>query len=121
MPEGRKSPYKFFPRRGVALSVTFGEPIPADEIRRRLWVAGERSGVSSLTADNEPTVGDPAQEERSVATAGKRWLGDILQHRMHESGEGSTQQRVARLRSEITAVLQEEVEALGRRVLDGKA
>ncbi|GJE95938.1 acyltransferase-domain-containing protein [Phanerochaete sordida] len=121
MPEGRNWPYKFFPRRGVALSVNFGEPIPGDEVRRRLWEASERGGVSTLAAGSELTVGDPAQEERSVAKAGQRWLGDIVQHRMHEPSEDSKQKRIARLRSEITAVLQQEVEALGRRVLDAKS
>ncbi|KAI0804634.1 acyltransferase-domain-containing protein [Irpex lacteus] len=33
MPEGRSFPYKFFPRRGVALSVTFGSPIPLSSIK----------------------------------------------------------------------------------------
>jgi monolysocardiolipin acyltransferase len=32
MPEGRTFPFNYLPRAGVDLSVTFGEPIPADEL-----------------------------------------------------------------------------------------
>lgn len=123
MPEGRSWPWKFFPKRGVALSVTFGEPIPADKIRDALWAttAGSPGGVSSTASKHELTIGDPVEEERSLIKAGRRWLGDILQHRIHQPGEESKQTRVARLRSEITALLQREVTALGRSVLGRKS
>jgi monolysocardiolipin acyltransferase len=32
MPEGRKFPFNFLPRAGIDLSITFGEPIPAEEL-----------------------------------------------------------------------------------------
>lgn len=32
MPEGRKFPFKCLPRAGADLSITFGEPIPAEEL-----------------------------------------------------------------------------------------
>lgn len=32
MPEGRTFPYKYFPRPGAELTVTFGDPIPARDI-----------------------------------------------------------------------------------------
>jgi len=32
MPVGRKFPFNFLPRAGADLSITFGEPIPADEL-----------------------------------------------------------------------------------------
>lgn len=32
MPVGRKSPFNFLPRAGADLSITFGEPIPAEEL-----------------------------------------------------------------------------------------
>lgn len=120
MPEGRPWPWKYLPRRGVALSVAFGEPIPAQKIRERLWAtsADASNGTSSLATSSELIIGDPAKEERSLENAGRRWLGDLVQHRMHEPGEEPRQRRIARLRSELTAVLQQEVEALGRKVLD---
>ncbi|KAG7439790.1 uncharacterized protein BT62DRAFT_912395 [Guyanagaster necrorhizus] len=34
MPEGRPFPYNFMPRIGACLSVTFGPPIPSEEIKR---------------------------------------------------------------------------------------
>ncbi|KAI0694066.1 acyltransferase-domain-containing protein [Cytidiella melzeri] len=36
MPEGRSFPYKYLPRRGVALSVTYGEPVKEADIRTAL-------------------------------------------------------------------------------------
>ncbi|KAJ3867662.1 acyltransferase-domain-containing protein [Lentinula novae-zelandiae] len=33
MPEGRSFPFKYFPRIGARLSITFGEPLPLDQIR----------------------------------------------------------------------------------------
>lgn len=32
MPQGRKFPFNFLPRAGADLSITFGEPIPAEEL-----------------------------------------------------------------------------------------
>jgi len=32
MPEGRDFPFNFLPRAGADLSITFGEPIPAEEL-----------------------------------------------------------------------------------------
>lgn len=32
MPMGRKFPYNFLPRAGTDLSITFGEPIPTEEL-----------------------------------------------------------------------------------------
>lgn len=45
MPEGRRFPYKYFPRPGARLSVTFGRPISANEISQIL--ANVNRGVSS--------------------------------------------------------------------------
>lgn len=36
MPEGRSFPYNFMPRIGARLSVTFGAPIPSEEIKRAI-------------------------------------------------------------------------------------
>ncbi|KAF5393658.1 hypothetical protein D9757_000297 [Collybiopsis confluens] len=33
MPEGRVFPFKYFPRIGARLSITFGDPLPSDKIR----------------------------------------------------------------------------------------
>jgi monolysocardiolipin acyltransferase len=32
MPGGRKFPFNYLPRAGADLSITFGEPIPAEEL-----------------------------------------------------------------------------------------
>jgi len=36
MPEGRAFPYKYFPRIGAQLSVTFGEPLPSEIIQDQI-------------------------------------------------------------------------------------
>jgi monolysocardiolipin acyltransferase len=36
MPEGRRIPFKFIPRLGVKLSVTFGDPIPLEDFKASL-------------------------------------------------------------------------------------
>lgn len=123
MPEGRSWPWKYFPRRGIPLSITFGEPIPADKIRSSLWATpiGPPTGVATTAKESELTIGDPVEEERSLAKTECHWLSDVLQHRFNTPEGVSKQKRIAFLRSEITAVLQREVETLGRTVLGRKA
>lgn len=138
MPEGRSRPWKFFPRRGVALSVTFGEPVPRDDIRKALTstpppinllpintpLAKRTLGTSQTTVvvdEPEFDMGSEAEEERSLEKAREGWLGgatDAKLASLHETdGVESMQKEMARVRGEVTAVLQREVEKLGKRVL----
>ena len=52
MPEGRNFPLNYLPRPGVTLSVTFGEPIPAEELLEVTNSRGSSEDVirSKLTA-----------------------------------------------------------------------
>ena len=52
MPLGRKFPFNFIPRSGVDLSITFGEPIPADELLNAANSGGSSEDIirSELTA-----------------------------------------------------------------------
>lgn len=108
MPEGRAFPNKFFPRPGAHLSVTFGAPLPADEVRSAIAglvqpqpqtndhvlstrLPGERGvqttqeavkGAVDQTARAEKGgMGAPAradEERESVGRARERWLGDAM-------------------------------------------
>lgn len=105
MPEGRAFPYKYFPRPGAQLSVTFGDPIPADEIQKALGVlrTGEgMSQLSSLTNGHYTPTG---------------WMGDkIAQELDHGPAESDNAQKLLKIRAEVTTIIQDRVEALGRSV-----
>ena len=51
MPERRKFPFNFLPRAGADLSITFGEPIPAEELLNAANSKGSSENVirSKLT------------------------------------------------------------------------
>jgi len=51
MPEGRTFPYKYFPRPGAELTVTFGNPIPAWDITSCLdpCLSNRPAGTSEAT------------------------------------------------------------------------
>ena len=67
MPEGRRFPFNYLPRFGTKLSVTFGDPIPPDEILAALrrttglphdvqgkphkWIADPVAGLVDNTND----------------------------------------------------------------------
>lgn len=89
MPEGRAFPYNFVPRLGARLSVTFGEPIRFEDIT---------AALDRLTAALPDASGGEASGGSNLAapSADTEW------------------QRLAR--SEVTAVIQRAVEALGRTV-----
>lgn len=81
MPEGRAFPYKYLPRRGVALGVTFGAPIRVDALKSAIIPAahGTRAYAhDGLANAHELTLGEPMQEITSLATARGGWMGDTL-------------------------------------------
>ena len=45
MLEGRRAPWRFFPRPGASLSVTFGTPLPEASVHATLWLGVERARV----------------------------------------------------------------------------
>ncbi|KAI0667414.1 acyltransferase-domain-containing protein [Trametes maxima] len=126
MPEGRPFPYNFVPKPGAALSVTFGEPVPVSDIQEALDTlirehrlpAAPRSSHGGLA-----NASRPAEEGRSAEVAERGWLGGPVSHAIgsepekHILVDPAMAQEVARVRSAVTAVIQREVEALGRRVM----
>ena len=150
MPEGRPFPNKFLPRLDAHLSVTFGAPLPADEVRAA--IADVAAGTLSQSTDThlgqvqsnlgrdckdieaevhaavreaKSGMSSPSrmQEERvSVRRARERWLGDAVPDpKTMTSGRGmGNEEELARVRSAVTAVVQGYVERLGREVEDRK-
>ena len=127
MPEGRSSPWKFFPRPGASLSITFGKPVDNAAIRDTLGRAVRHGGVPELPRGAHGGRGDPArprQEEASARVSESGWLGGAVAPRVGaacEAGEKApeweTAVEVARIRSAVTALLQSKVEELGREVV----
>lgn len=94
MPEGRRFPYKHLPRLGTRVSVTFGQPIPMERIQQAIEISSGDQVLSSFpntSKDCRPFV--PSQKSGNV----DRETLDVL-----------------RIRAEITRVVQDEVERLGR-------
>jgi monolysocardiolipin acyltransferase len=89
MPEGRRAPWKFLPRPGTRLSVTFGAPLPTAAVRATLGM-DQCMHVRGLWRDND---GDGKQQSTQV----KR--------------DGEVEARIA-----LTELMQRAVEGLGRQV-----
>lgn len=126
MPEGRPFPYKFLPRPGAALSVTFGEPVPVKDIQDALDTLVLEKRLRPAPDSANGGLADPSrprEEGLSGAVAEQGWLARPVSHAMEEVaghreiGDPVLAEEVARVRSAVTAVIQREVEALGRRVL----
>ncbi|KAJ3505922.1 hypothetical protein NLJ89_g7159 [Agrocybe chaxingu] len=105
MPEGRPFPYKYLPRIGVRLSVTFGEPVLADELRAALAVSKSDADVDASAAANQP--GNLSG-----------WLGKEGQRRYDTGAAASDDDHVyaALIRQKVTAIIHRDVQALGRSV-----
>ena len=115
MPEGRASPYKYFPRQGADLTITFGEPVSEADLRAALETQlSQQDHVDHLPLTDQ-RVADERNRKASVLSG---WVGrpEALTH----DGRGAApceEHEVARIRSAVTAVLQRDVEALGHKVL----
>jgi monolysocardiolipin acyltransferase len=118
MPEHRSFPYKYFPKLGIKLGVTFGEPIPAEDIAVALSSLYPESNVSRLHV--------PRIEEGGVESelGDELHLGGWVGRTVGRAGEQLTpvrdvmkrKQQVDLVRSDVTAIIQQAVEALGRQV-----
>ncbi|KAG6833849.1 hypothetical protein H0H87_011783 [Tephrocybe sp. NHM501043] len=95
MPEGRSFPFKYLPRYGAQLSVTFGSPIPSEEILDALGSLELKAPPPDAV---KPTgwVKDKVKEELQAPTIANE---DLL-----------------KIRADVTAVIQRHVEALGRSI-----
>ncbi|KAG6919282.1 hypothetical protein DXG01_007414 [Tephrocybe rancida] len=96
MPEGRAFPYKYMPRYGAQLSVTFGSPIPSEEILEAL---------GTLTPKVPPVD----------AVKPRGWLKDKIPE-FELQASSIAKEGLLAIRANVTAVIQRRVEALGRSV-----
>ena len=95
MPEGRRAPWKFLPRQGARLSVTFGAPLSPVLVRATMASA---SGIALAPAS---LCGDGEGKERSTSTGMP----------VNMDAEAEVKVRIA-----LTGLMQDAVEALGRQV-----
>jgi len=103
MPKDRAFPLKYLPRLGSRLSVTIGHPVPTDKVKEALdGVPGQLfSGEHAcLKAGYARTA--PQRATRNV----------VVPNTSTTRVPGSEQERML-IRSRVTTLIQQEVEALG--------
>jgi len=88
MPEGRPFPRNYLPRLGTHLTVTFGDPVPAEQIQQALS-AVDRRQLPCSTISPLDGRGD-AESQRTL--------------------------EMLKIRAEITSIIQRSVVSLGRSV-----
>ncbi|KZT00113.1 acyltransferase-domain-containing protein [Laetiporus sulphureus 93-53] len=128
MPEQRLIPWKFFPRPRVALSITFGAQVDTDKMRDTLARMIREERLPEVPRTSHGGLSDthrPEDERISVQMTG-HWLRDVWMIKADEFGvQGParlhTVQKVASIRSALTALVQQQVEELGRKVTSEKA
>ena len=89
MPEGRRAPWKYLPRPGAHLSVTFGAPLPHATVRAALgtyagrrWAQhrhrGEEVPAREAQAEAEVRIALTDLVQRAVEALGQQVSGDML-------------------------------------------
>lgn len=123
MPEGRSFPWKYIPKLGCKLSITFGEPLSSEEIKAALRVVSQEE---SIQRDNgHSPITRVSRTDPAVDDVDKLYGADHLERvregttkesiGMHLEGE-ERMRKIDRVRSMVTEVIQRGVEAVGRRV-----
>jgi monolysocardiolipin acyltransferase len=103
MPEGRRPPWKYFPRPSAPLSVTFGAPLSPSVVRATISSASESVSVSGTQM--APRHGEGGKEQNS--SIGRHVNVDV---------DGGGAEVEVRVRIALTELLQRAVEVLGRQV-----
>ncbi|KAG1715962.1 hypothetical protein ID866_1186 [Astraeus odoratus] len=104
MPEGRRFPYKFFPKLGVRLGVAFGNPIPPEKITALLNDPWHDRSIRTSKPYNSPARGDRGLHNPAL-------VGEEFSMR---------EKKMDSIRSEVTVAIQRAVEDLGRRMSGDK-
>ena len=118
MPEGRSFPWKYIPKLGCKLSITFGEPLLPEEIKVALRGVDQEENIqrddwhSSLTRLSHTTAVDNIYGADRIERVNGGTRESIS---THFKGEDKMK-KIEHVRSMVTAVIQRGVEALGRRV-----
>ncbi|PFH52597.1 hypothetical protein AMATHDRAFT_56653 [Amanita thiersii Skay4041] len=99
MPEGRPFPYKYIPRLGIRLSVTFGDPLPAEDVRNALGRIYRVPGDCSSSRQDEKLSKDSQGCINVLRSTNVRTMAEL-----------------DRVRSEVTDFVRLAVLDLGRKV-----
>jgi len=90
MPEGRRAPWRFFPRPGASLSVTFGAPLLEASVRATLEMASSvreswrddggdgRYVKRGAVAEVETRIAVTELVQRAVEVLGRQVSGNLL-------------------------------------------
>jgi len=121
MPENRPFPWKFIPRLGCKLSITFGNPLSPQEIQAALRVTSheDHRRRSSTSPSQNIRDGDAVDGEDRLfgIDHSERAREGISRESTNADLEGESRKRkIDHVRGMVTDVVQREVEALGRRV-----
>jgi monolysocardiolipin acyltransferase len=99
MPEGRPFPYKYLPKIGAHLSITFGDPVPAHELLDALSVSKTNPDVDLASKGLIGWMGEVANLEQ----------GPTIPH------EQDSPYNVL-VRGKLTAIIHRNVQTLGRSI-----
>ena len=88
MPEGRRAPWKFLPRQGARLSVTFGAPLSPAVVRATMALA---SGMALAPwhddgEGKEWSTGMPVEMDAEAEVKVRIALTELMQHAVEDLG-----------------------------------
>jgi monolysocardiolipin acyltransferase len=81
MPEGRRAPWKYLPRPGARLSVTFGAPLARASVRANL---GAQQSESEQLDVEKTRISLTELVQRAVEDVGRQVSGDLLDGVPHQ-------------------------------------
>jgi len=129
MPEHRSFPWKYIPRPGVKLSITFGNPLSPEDIQTALRaLSREGYNFQSNVSDKSRMrpIGEGISLNDQAVDGDDKLFGADYTERVREGvtresisinieGE-ARKQKIDHVRSMVTAIVQRSVEAVGRQV-----
>jgi monolysocardiolipin acyltransferase len=88
MPEGRRAPWKFFPRQGARLSVTFGAPLSPAVVRATMASASGMAPASWCDdgEGKEQSAGMPVKMGAEAEVRVRIALTELMQHAVEVLG-----------------------------------
>jgi len=78
IPEGRHAPWKYLPRPGARLSVTFGTPVPSAMVRSASTVTRDGAAEEQQRKDREVRIALTDVVQRAVEALGRQVSGNLL-------------------------------------------
>jgi monolysocardiolipin acyltransferase len=111
MPEHRAFPWKYIPRLGVKLSITFGDPLSPENIQAVLRTLSHED--CHRHANASPT--QHLNTNKGACEGGDR-VERVRERMTHGMENASRRREIDHVRSMVTAVVQQGVESLGKRV-----